>query len=122
MPLKAWAWPAPGAGRTGAYGLAALANSLGFHAAEGAGMNDDEFDAVICAVTGCIPDCAIHGESLTAVIRTKLVKLHGQVDWISKVEPPDGYIIFDRLPAHIQIHVRWVDCPTPDALFAALCS
>lgn len=103
-------------------GLATLANNLGFQAAEGSEMNDDEFDAIICAMTGCIPDCTLHKEALTAVIRKKLVKLHGQADWISKVEPPDGYIVFDRVSAGIQIHVRWVDCPTPDALYMALCS
>jgi hypothetical protein len=103
-------------------GLATLANNLGFRAAEGLVLNDDEFDSVTCAMTGCIPDCTIRGETLAAVIRKKLVKLHGEAEWITKVTPPDGYVVFDRLPAGIQVDVRRVDCPTPDALFLALCS
>ena len=71
-------------------GLATLANNLGFRAAEGLVLNDDEFDSVTCAMTGCIPDCTIRGETLAAVIRKKLVKLHGEAEWITKVTPPDG--------------------------------
>lgn len=102
-------------------GLAALANNLGFRAAEGSALNDDEFDAITCAITGCIPGCTIQGESLAAVIRKKLLQLHGEVEWITKVEPPDGYVVFDRLPTGTQVEVRRADCPTPDALFAVLC-
>jgi hypothetical protein len=101
-------------------GLASLANTLRFQAAEGSNMDDDEFDAVLCAMTGCIPDCTVHGEILAAVVRKRLVAQHGDEDWIGSVEPPKGYVVFDRLPAGIEIRLRWADCPTPEALFAAL--
>jgi hypothetical protein len=103
-------------------GLATLANNLGFRAAEGSALNDDEFDAIACAMTGCIPDFTVQGQLLADVIRKRLATLHGKAEWITKVEPPDGYVVFDRLPAGVQVHVRRVDCPTPDALYAALCS
>lgn len=103
-------------------GLAALATQLKFDAPEGAEMDDDEFDAVLCAVTGCIPDCTVHHGSLCTIIRKRLKKGHGQADWIANVEPPDGYVVFDRLPEDIRIHVKWTDCSTPEALFSALCS
>ena len=102
-------------------GLATLANNLGFRAAEDSALNDDEFDAIVCAITGCIPGCTIQGETLAAVIRKKLVELHGETEWITEVKPPDGYVVFDRVPTDFRVEVRRVDCPTPDALFAALC-
>jgi hypothetical protein len=101
-------------------GLATLANNLGFRAAEGFALNDDEFDAITCAMTGCAPGCTVQGETLATVIRKKLAKLHGEAEWITTVKPPDGYVVFDRLPAGIQVEVRRTHCPTPDALFAAL--
>jgi hypothetical protein len=101
-------------------GLAVLANNLGLRAAEGFEMNDDEFDAVLCAVTGCVPDCTIEHESLAATIRKKLIALHGQEDWINKVEPPSGYVVFDRLPPSIQIHVAKLECPKPNKLLEAI--
>ena len=103
-------------------GLATLANQLKLEAGEGSEMNDDEFDAVICAVTGCIPDCTLDRESLRRFIRSKLIEEYGQSDWISKVEPPDGYVVFQCLPEGIQIHVNRVECPTPSRLLSALCT
>ena len=101
-------------------GLATLATQLGLRAAEGDEMTDDEFDAVLCAMTGCIPDGTLSRKSLTTTMRSRLIKKHGREDWIAKVEPPDGYIVFDSVPKGVQIQVRWIDCSTPDALFAAL--
>ena len=101
-------------------GLAALANSLRLRAAEGFAINDDEFDAVLCAVTGCVPGCTVEHESLAAAIRKKLVVLYGQGDWISKVKPPSGYVIFDRLPPSVQIHVNKLVCRKPADLLEAI--
>jgi len=101
-------------------GLATLATHLAFRAADGDEMTDDEFDAVLCAMTGCIPDCIISREPLTTTIRNKLIKWHGQEEWIDKVVPPRGYEVFDRVPNGVQINMKWIDCPTPAALFAAL--
>lgn len=103
-------------------GLAALANQLKLDVAEGSEMDDDEFDAVLCAVTGCIPECSIYGDSLIAIIRQRLLEGNGEAEWIAKVEAPNGYVIFDRIPEGIQFHVKWIECPTPDALYTALCS
>ena len=83
-------------------------------------MDDDEFDAVLCALTGCIPDCTVKRESLATAIRNKLAEEHGKEEWIVEVEPPCGYVVFDRVPEGIDIQVKWLDCSTPDALFAAL--
>lgn len=102
-------------------GLGALATQLRFDAPEGSEMDDDEFDAALCAVTGCIPDCAVHRESLSTIIRHRLRKGYGQAEWIANVEPPEGYVVFDRLPENIQIRVRWIECATPESLFSALC-
>lgn len=103
-------------------GLATLANRLCLQAPEGFTLNDDEFDAVLCAITGCIPECSIRRETLTATIRAKLVKIHGPSDWIDKMDAPKGYVVFDRLPPDVQVCLRRIDCLTPDALFTALCS
>src|SRR5207237_557184 len=59
-------------------------------------------------------------ESLATAVRKKLRALHGQEDWISKVEPPSGYVVFDRLPPGVQIHVAKLECSKPNNLLEAI--
>lgn len=101
-------------------GLATLATTLGFRAAEDDEMTDDEFDAVICAVTGCLPDCTLSRESLATTIRNMLVNETVNTRSVATMEPPRGYAIFDHVPPGIQIQVRWINCSTADMFFAAL--
>jgi hypothetical protein len=95
-------------------GLATLANYLSLRAPEGFRMDDDEFDAVLCALTGCIPESAMSRQSLAAVIRERLT------GWNGCVEPPKGYVVFDRLPENVEIVLASTECPKPADLIAAL--
>ncbi len=101
-------------------GLATLANYLSFSADEGFGLNDDEFDAVLCAVTGCVPECTVRDQALGKIISDWLTAAHENLDGIGNVEPPMGYMVFDKLPSGLRIKIDHIDCAKPDALFAAL--
>jgi len=101
-------------------GLAVLANYLGLRAEEGFLINDDEFDAILCALTGCLPDCTIQEETLAARIRQKVLEYHGEADWINDIKPPRGYVLFDRLADGIQVHVKRLYCLEPENLLACL--
>jgi hypothetical protein len=100
-------------------GLAALASRLELIAQDGFMMNDDEFDAILCAATGCLDECWLWRESLAAHIRSLLAKKHPNGDW-SNTEPPPGYVVFNRRPDGLEIHVRRIECETAEELLASV--
>ncbi len=101
-------------------GLAVLANCLEFQADEGFEMNDDEFDAILCALNGCVPECVVSHQSLAKMLRETLAEKNGEINSIGSVEPPLGYVLLGRLPKGLSVWIDWRDCLTPDDLFQAI--
>ena len=102
-------------------GLATLASRLAFQSDDGFAMDDDEFDSVLCGVTGCITECWMSADRLANYIQEALtVKFEGE-DW-SHAQPPSGYVLFDKLPSGLQIHIGRVECSSSQELLAAIAS
>jgi len=85
--------------------LADICRGLDLQADDGFGINDDEADALLCALAGVAsPDGVLAGEALaadlTARIRTRIP------DWqpIGDIAPP-GFVILGGRPAE-EIHLR----------------
>lgn len=100
-------------------GLASLANRLNFTAEDEFLINDDEFDAVLCAATGCLDESWKWKNSLADYIRSSLTEKHPNNDW-SKIESPLGYVVFDNVPEELQINVSRVECSSERELLNAV--
>jgi len=99
-------------------GLATLANCLGLTADEGFQIDDDEFDSALCALAGCLSDCAVSQNALDDILREKLA---GRVDLAAaNVTSPKGYVVIAHWPQHTRIRITRVDCLDPDHLFRAV--
>jgi hypothetical protein len=81
--------------------LAGIANELGMFGQPGQMLNHDEFDAVVCALTGVVDsDCLCQGEDLETFISEKIGDV--QIDATS----PKGYALIRRKPEAMRIAVR----------------
>ena len=75
--------------------LACLANVLSVTAKPGTELNDDELDAVLCALAGVAPKCALlFGCGLEEVISSRINKAPGTED--TAFAAPKGYVLLDR--------------------------
>ena len=94
-------------GWSGGKGLAKLLNTLQITAKLGTKINDDDFDAVICAITGVIGDKnTLLGDKLQLEIQNRL-----QLANVPTL-PPQGYVLTKRIPDNIQIKLLVEqDCP-----------
>ena len=100
--------------------FAELAGALRLRADEGVALNDDEFDAVLCAVTGCIPESAVKDDDLETLMRARLAQRGVPESIVRGAVPPKGYVLLRGIPANLQITVRTVTCRTPSDLYAAI--
>lgn len=81
-------------------------------------LNDDQFDAIICGVTGCLGEHALFDDELNSEILTRL-----RLPEPSPFEPtslplyaPAGYTLLREIPADLSIDVHIVECPSVDCL------
>ena len=90
--------------------LAVVANGLGLVAENDVSLNDDEVDAVICALTGILPG-VLEGSELQQVIATRLSKRLPNSTNIENLLPPNGYRLLSSCGAE-SIRIRVLkDCP-----------
>src|SRR5205085_3897624 len=83
-------------------GLADVLRRLKVQADEGTVLSDDHLDAVICSLTGVVPqDCLLQGEILEKDIRRRLEKKDRAADRAKLVTTlPNGYVVIAKLPDH----------------------
>ena len=75
--------------------LACLATALSVAANPGTELNDDELDAVLCALAGVAPKCALlFGCGLEEVVSCRINKMAGTED--TAFAAPKGYVLVGR--------------------------
>lgn len=80
-------------------GLRGMLNKLNVQAPEAMELNDDEFDAMICALTGLVdPDHRLEGDELVREIKERIKKVDKKADMESlAIQAPKGYVLFHTL-------------------------
>lgn len=73
-------------------GLAVLANELRFAAPEGTRLDDDDLDALICALTALLPECCLPKDELMAWVLDRVGRE------IGAAPVPSGYVLLSKLP------------------------
>ena len=102
--------------------LACMANCLGFVTEEGISINDDEFDAAICAITGVVDERhRLAGDKLAKKIASQLHDKHRAsctpAERAVRFEPPAGYVLLSGLPV-VEIRITKKTVQTPSDLLA----
>jgi len=79
-------------------GLADILTRMRVDADEGVRLNDDHFDAAICAITGVLADhWLLYGEELESEIRRRLegkVRSRDRAELVAR--PPNGYVLIRK--------------------------
>lgn len=86
--------------------LADLANALGFRATDSIDeFTADEFDAILCACAGCLPDeYRMPEEELRRMVQCHLIAKES-LDGVKDSFVPAGYHILKGWPKKMQVHV-----------------
>ena len=95
-------------------GLTALAKKLRFKASDNFEMDDDEFDAVLCAITGCLDEHWLASDRLAEHIAATLKQADDSS--IANTTPPDGYALLDKYPIDLEVVVDRIDYDSPEQL------
>ena len=94
-------------------GLAEVLRNLDVEADEGVVVNDDHFDAAICAITGVLPeDYLLQGPELERYIRSRMEVLVGhQAQALPTIKEPRGYVLIrkplPKLPLRLNFEDRY---------------
>ncbi|WP_428305453.1 hypothetical protein [Lacipirellula sp.] len=88
--------------------LADVLNSLNVEADEGVQVNDDEFDAAICAITGVLgSEMTLSGDSLDAKIRERVFKKCSNCGVSAEVlKGPQGYVLIGTKLEGIRVEIE----------------
>ncbi len=81
--------------------LAELLNALGFTACtDEEECNADEFDAMICSVIGCFPECTMSDDELKKIVKQRLEKFGANVI-ADELLVPAGYRVLRQWPQNV---------------------
>jgi len=95
--------------------LAELATQLNFVAEDNTQLNDDEFDAILCALAGVAdPEDRLEGDLLRKIINQQLrEKLP---DCQHEYDPPAGYCVMRKRPSEKTVICKTNDLSTLDQI------
>jgi hypothetical protein len=97
-------------------GLADILRTLKVEADKDVVVNDDHFDAAVCAITGVLPDeYLLQGPALEAEIRRRLEQIVGPHDAKALVTAgPTGYVLIRKKLPELRFRLRFQEQFTPD--------
>jgi hypothetical protein len=92
-------------------GLSEILQRLRVEADDGVVLNDDHFDAAICALTGVLPEeWLLYGASLEEAIRLRMEKKVRKQDRAAIVAvPPKGYVLVQKQLSEVPLRFHFED-------------